>query len=230
MEIDSSSYSCCSLRILIFDKKGLYPNRLLAFQSVPLSLLPTKTKALYSDLWISLQLQSNASSSLPILSSHFPPQSHCEPKTSQAKQDPAFIDHAPPPPLVLFPTPSPTNNIMSTSRDLVERSISHFAQPFPPPFYLRPSNSESSQTLPQIKIGVLSMDQASLWKLKATIYDIEEVPANEFFCVCSFYYKVLLQRNDGLEWRIRKRYSDFRNFRKIIKKINQKVPNFFIFQ
>ena len=67
------------------------------------------------------------------------------------------------------------------------------------------------------------MDQASLWIIKATIYEIEEVSEKEFFKVSSFYYKVLLQRNDGLEWRIRKRYSDFRSFRKRIIKIYEKV-------
>jgi hypothetical protein len=52
------------------------------------------------------------------------------------------------------------------------------------------------------------MDLGSLWKLNAFLGDIKEsVRKNE---ANVFYYEIFVKRNDGLEWILEKRYSQFR--------------------
>ncbi len=55
------------------------------------------------------------------------------------------------------------------------------------------------------------MDYGSLFKFTAKIVGIKR--EKRFIKPDIFYYEVLMQRNDGLKWIIKRRYKAIRNFR-----------------
>lgn len=69
------------------------------------------------------------------------------------------------------------------------------------------------------------MDKQSLWKINATILELKEINDEYILPISLFYYLILIKRNDGFEWMVKKRYSDFVDLREKLIKLFPIVEN-----
>ena len=79
--------------------------------------------------------------------------------------------------------------------------------------------------IPVINLTIQLFDHAYLWAIKAVITGIKEDAFNSSLPI--FYYLIKLKRNDGLEWQVSRRYSEFRRLYKTLSSKSNRVNKFF---
>jgi len=108
---------------------------------------------------------------------------------------------------------------------LVETSTSLFQELEYPYFreQIAVQDDIENKEIPKIHVALEIYDEVAIIKLNMKIKAIEE---REGSCGKVFVYVINIRRNDGLEWTIRKRYSEILQFRDRMLHHDEEVKNF----
>ena len=76
---------------------------------------------------------------------------------------------------------------------------------------------------PKLHVSLEIFNETAIKHFQVSIPEVEEFKEEGAFGCKVYVYVIKVTRNDGLEWLVRKRYSQIRKLRKALAKLNPEV-------